>query len=56
MNKHNLFYYFYTHLTNIQLLLLKVEALYFDKLFILNSVGVSWDTVGTDHIAIKEVL
>ncbi len=51
MNEHNLFYYPYASFTNVQLPLLKVAALYFDKLVILDPVGASWDTVGADHIA-----
>ena len=49
MTVHNLFYYPYASFTNAQLLLLKVAALYFDKLVILDPVGASWDTVGGDH-------
>src|SRR5262245_61227979 len=37
--------------TNVQLRLLKVAALWFDELFILDPVGASWDTIGADHIA-----
>lgn len=51
MNKHTLFYYPYASLTNEQLPLLKVAALYFDKLVILDPVGASWATVGADHVA-----
>lgn len=51
MTEHNLFYYPYASFTNAQLPLLKVAALYFDKLVILDPVGASWDTVGADHIA-----
>jgi hypothetical protein len=49
--EHNLFYYPYASFTNAQLPLLKVAALYFDKLVLLDPVGASWDTVGADHIA-----
>ncbi len=42
MAEHNLFYYPYACFTNTQLPLLKVAALYFDKLYIL-------DRVGADH-------
>jgi hypothetical protein len=45
----NLFYY--ASFTNAQLPLLKVAALWFDKLVIRDPVGASWDTVGADHIA-----
>lgn len=51
MSEHNLFYYLYASFTNAQLPLLKVAALWFDKLVILDPVGASWDTVGADHIA-----
>ena len=51
MTKHNLFYYPYASFTNAQLPLLKVAALYFDKLYILDPVGASWDTIGADYIA-----
>lgn len=51
MTDHNLFYYPYASFTNAQLPLLKVAALYFDKLVILDPVGASWDTVGADHLA-----
>lgn len=51
MTEHNLFYYPYASFTNEQLPLLKVAALYFDKLIILDPVGASWDTVGADHVA-----
>jgi hypothetical protein len=51
MSQHNLFYYPYASFTNEQLPLLKVAALYFDKLTILDPVGASWVTVGADHVA-----
>jgi hypothetical protein len=51
MTEHNLFYYPYASFTNTQLPLLKVAALYFDKLTILDPVGASWDTIGADHVA-----
>jgi hypothetical protein len=51
MTDHNLFYYPYASFTNAQLPLLKVAALYFDKLVILDPVGASWDTVGADDVA-----
>src|SRR2546421_332539 len=51
MNSHTLFYYPYASFTNEQLPLLKVAALYFDKLIILDPVGASWATVGADHVA-----
>jgi hypothetical protein len=51
MTEHSVFYYPYASLTNVQLPLLKVAALYFDKLVLLDPVGASWDTIGTDHNA-----
>jgi hypothetical protein len=41
----------YASFTNAQLPLLKVAALWFDKLVILDPLGASWDTIGADHIA-----
>ena len=49
MSDHNLFYFPYASFANSQLSLLKVAALYFDKLVMLDPVGASWDGVGTDH-------
>lgn len=51
MSEHTLFYYPYASFTNAQLPLLKVAALYFDKLIILDPVSASWDTIGADPIA-----
>jgi hypothetical protein len=51
MSGHNLFYYPYASFTDRQLPLLKVAALWFDKLVILDPVGASWDTIGADHVA-----
>ncbi len=51
MSGHNRFYYPYASFTNEQVPLLKVAALYFDKLIILNSGGASWATAGADHFA-----
>jgi hypothetical protein len=56
MNEHTLFYYPYASFTDQQLPLLKVAALWFDKLVILDPVGASWDTVGADHVARDAVL
>jgi hypothetical protein len=50
MAEHNLFYYPYASFTNEQIPLLKVAALWFDKLVILDPVGANWDTIGADHI------
>jgi hypothetical protein len=47
--EHSLYYYPYASFTNAQLPLLKVAALWFDKLVILDPVGASWDTIGADH-------
>ncbi len=55
MTEHNLFYYPYASFTNAQLPLLKVAALYFDKLSILDPVGASWDTIGADYVAREAV-
>ena len=49
MTEHNLFYYPYASFTNAQLPLLKVAALYFDKLYLLDPVCASWDTIGADY-------
>ncbi len=51
MTEHNLFYYPYASVTNAQLPLLKVAALYFDKLVILDPISASWATLGADHYA-----
>jgi hypothetical protein len=48
MSDHRLFYFPYGSFTDAQLPLLKVAALYFDKLVLLDPVGASWDTVGAD--------
>jgi len=50
-NDHNLFYYPYASLTNAQLPMLKVAAVWFDKLIVLDPVGASLDTIGADHLA-----
>lgn len=49
MNKYNLFYYPYASFMNAQLPLLKVAAFYFDKLYLLDPVGASRATIGTDY-------
>lgn len=51
MNDHNLFYYPYAPFTNAHFPLLKVAALYFEKLVLLGPVGVTWDTIGAEHVA-----
>jgi hypothetical protein len=51
MHDHRLFYFPYASFTDAQLPLLKVAALYFDKLCLLDPVGASWATVGADEPA-----
>lgn len=41
MNEHNLFCYPFASFTNVQLPLLKVAALYFDKLYLFDPVDAS---------------
>ena len=55
MAEHNIFYYPYASFTNTQLPLLKAAAQYFDKLYILDPVGASWDTIGADPQAREAV-
>ena len=50
MTKHNLFYYPYASFTNAQFPLLKVAALYFDKLVILDPVGANWTIPGAEWL------
>lgn len=42
----NLFYFPYASFASVQLPLLRVAALYFDKLIIHDPVGANWDTSG----------
>lgn len=49
MTEHNLFYYPYASVTNAQPPLLKVAALWFDKLVIPDPVGASWATNRQPH-------
>jgi hypothetical protein len=49
MAEHTLVYQRCTAIIHQQLLPLKVVALYFDKLVILDPVGASWDTIGADY-------
>ena len=49
MTEHNLFYFPYASFTNAQLPLLKVAALYFDNLVLLDPVGAGWATIGVDY-------
>lgn len=56
MTEHNLFFYPYASFTNEQLPRLKVDALYFDKLNILDPVGASWATVGAGFRAREAVM
>lgn len=51
MTAHKLFYYPYASLTDQQLPLFKVAALYFDKLIVLDPAGASRGTVGADDVA-----
>ncbi len=51
MAEHELLYFPYASLTDAQLPLLKVAALYFDKLAILDPAGASWNTIGADDVA-----
>ena len=53
MSEHRLFYYPYASFTNQQLPLLKVAALYFDKLVILDPVGASWVTTSIERSDLK---
>ncbi len=56
MNNHNLFYYPYASFADQQLPLLKVAALYFDKLYLLDPVEASWGTIGTGGFARDAVM
>ena len=51
MTEHNLFSYPYGSFTNVQTPLLKVAALYFDKLVLLDPVGASRDTIDAGSFA-----
>lgn len=58
MAEHNLFYYHYASFMNAQLPLLKVAAMWFDKLVILDPVGASSDTIGAErsgHDAVRSL-
>ena len=55
MAQHNLFYYPYASFIEEQLPLLKVAALYFDKLYILDPQGASWDSIGIDDTTLKAI-
>jgi hypothetical protein len=55
MNEHNLFYYPYASFTDAQLPLLKVAALYFDKLYILDPERASWKGIGVNRNAQQAV-
>lgn len=55
MTEHNLFYYPYASFRNKQLPLLKVAALYFDKLVTLDPVGASRATISADSHAREAV-
>src|SRR5438046_9443133 len=51
MTEHKLFYYPCASFTSSQPALLKVGALYVDKLIILDPVGARWATIGADEVA-----
>lgn len=51
MTKHSFYHDPCASFTNEQLSLPKVAALWSDKLVILDPVGASWATIGTDHHA-----
>jgi hypothetical protein len=55
MSEHNLFYYPYASFTNVQLPLLKLAAVYFDKLVTLDPVGASWASIDADYPARQAV-
>ena len=48
MTHHRLYYYPYASFTNQQLPLLKVAAVWFDELVILDPIGASLNTIGVD--------
>jgi hypothetical protein len=54
MEEHNLFFYPYASFTNAQVPLLKVAALYFDTLVLLDPVSASWDTIGPNRRVLKQ--
>jgi hypothetical protein len=49
MSEHRLFYFPYAAFANTQLPFLKVAALYFDKLVILDPIRASWNSVSVDQ-------
>ena len=49
MTKHNIFCCPYSSFKYAQLPVLKVAAVYFDNLVIIDRVGASWDAVGANH-------
>ena len=51
MLSHDLFYFPYASITEKQLSLARIAALYFDKLTILDPVGASWEGIGADAAA-----
>jgi hypothetical protein len=55
MTDHKLFYYPYASFTDQQLPLLKVAALYFDTLALLDPANASWATIGADRVATSAV-
>jgi hypothetical protein len=55
MHEHHLFYFPYGSFTDAQMPLLKVAALFFDKLLLLDPVAASWNTIGADASAREAV-
>ena len=53
MNEHSIFYFPYASFTNAQLPLMKVAALYFDKLVIVGPIEGKEQFVGRVHIEIS---
>ena len=51
MTEHNLFYYPYASFTNAQAPLLKVAAIYFDKIYILDPEKANSGSIGIGNVA-----
>jgi hypothetical protein len=51
MNTHSIFYYPYASFTDAQAPLLKVAALYFDKIYLLDPTQASWATIGAGSVS-----
>jgi len=56
MTENRLFYYPYATMTDAQVPLLKIAALYFDKLVLLDPREATWNQIGPDPGALDEVL